>query len=387
MEKRPSILYLGFNRSYTNPTAETELRILGAIANLDYFGPGFCNKDQLALGINKWYEKNKPYDFLIVDSYVFEQDRIREREKPFIGDFIRFNPQDYFKYAQGYQKFFLEQKGNKILIGNWDTFGISEEIIDRLIKSNTLIIDTTGTSLQKSKIDIEKEYGEPCYGNDNWFHFINNYKEKIISIPHTIATSEFDYTPLSGRKNLFSVVGAKYPERINAKKLLPTSNKFLDFANYIKFNLRLKFIKSMSYGQLINLKHKYLSLISDSKLCYTSGGPWLYPVRKYFEIPARGAVPIGWHCNGFENLGFVDKENFLVAKSNDELQYILNNYSDDEFQSIASAGRNLIWEKHSEWARSLQIKDSLYKILNGNFNGSYWEKGEYKHFLEKEVLV
>ena len=136
----------------------------------------------------------------------------------------------------------------------------------------------------------------------------------------------------------------------------------------------------MSFKFLLNLRNNYLELISNSILCYCSGGPWLYPVRKYFEIPARGAVPVGWYCTGFENLGFKNEKNFIIAKTNKEITDIPKKYTIDELQSIAFAARNLVWKKHSDWARIIQLSESINLIIKNSFNGSYWENGNYKHY-------
>lgn len=374
------ILYLGFNRSYTNPTAETMIRVIGQIADLDYFGPGFSDQSTLEKGVEKWIDSNGSYDFLMVDSYVFESENIMSRERPFTGDFIRFSPNEFYKYAKSYQDFFHSYLGNKLFVANFDTFGIAQELIDRVIASGAYVLEG-GNSVVRSKEVITSLYGSPySRGNDNWYHFVNDSKQMVISTPHTLSSMEFDFSPLSNRKHHFYVIGAPYGERKEAMKLMTSSQKRSDFKNRLKLWLRGKRIKTLTERQLLTLRSDYMSTISDTKLCYCSGGPWLYPVRKYFEIPARGAVALGWSCSGFEALGFVDGQNYIVAETNEDLQKVIDSYNDHDFQKIAENGRDTIWRLHSDWARKSQLKGSLERIMNATFKGSYWENGEYKHY-------
>jgi len=377
--KKFNLLYLGFNRSYINLTAELYLRILGQIGNLSYFGPGFSDNSALEFGVDKWIEKQEPFDFIIVDSYVLECDNILNRKIPFCGDFIRFNPDLFFKYSKSYQTFFLNFKGAKIFIANFDTYSVENIIIDRLISSDSFVIDG-GISSNKPRSLIELEYGKSCSGNDNWFNFVNTNRHKIITLPHSISSLEFDFSPLQDRKISFNVIGAPYEERRLAYKLLPFSlslkKKIDSYKNGISFRLN----KSLSEKRLQFIRNQYLQSISNSKLCFCSGGPWMSPVRKYFEIPARGSVSIGFKCNGFEDFGFVSGVNFLEAKSNIHISEILSNANYLDLQNVANEGRDLIWNCHSDFARSQQLFETLTLIKNNIFKGSYWHLGIYSHY-------
>lgn len=377
--KNRKALYIGVNRSYTNPTAELNILLLGQLFNLSFYGPGFVSENILNLGINNWIEINQNFDIIFTDSYIFEQDNIMDRKRPFSGDFIRFEPIDYFKHAESLQSFFLNYNEKKIFIANFDTYGISDSMIQRLVDSGTLVIDG-GISTNRSKAEVELIYKSKCYGNDNWFLFVNNFKSRIISVPHFVSITEFDFQPLDKRKYLFNVIGAPYQERKNAFELLTLAQKILKKFNYYRSSINSRRITSLTFSDLTELRIKYLSEISQTKFCYCSGGSWLSPVRKYFEIPARGAVAIGWPCNGFDNLGFVDGSNFISATNNKMIKEVVSDFNIEDIQKIATNGRSLIWEKHSDWARAIQLSESFQLIFHNKFNGSYWEKGSYKHF-------
>ena len=141
-----------------------------------------------------------------------------------------------------------------------------------------------------------------------------------------------------------------------------------------------KLKRKMTIRKMVLYRSSYFKKITDSQLSYCSGGPLIYPVRKYHEIPARGSVAIGRKCSGFNDLGFLDGVNFLVAHNNIELEASLKKYSLDELQKIADQGRKLIWEKHSDWARREQLMETFKLIFQGKFKGSYWKKGVYKQY-------
>ena len=372
-------LFIGFNRSYTNPTTEIILRVLGHVCKLSYFGPGFSDNNSLSIGIDEWLKNQESFDIIITDSYVLECDNIKQRKKPFLGDFILFNPLEFYYYCDSLQSFFLKYEGDKIFIANFDTYGVQQNIIDRLITSNTYVIDG-GVSVNKPKDLVELAYGKPTTGNDNWFNFVDSYKHKVISLPHSISSLEFDFSSLSMRKNDFNVIGAPYDERKIAFGLLPVGLRLKKQIKYYKHALAFRLNKTLTERQLMKMRQDYMRTISNSVLCYCSGGPWMAPVRKYFEIPARGAVSIGMKCNGFEDLGFIDGINFLEAKSNIEISKILLNASQIEFQSIAIKGREMIWQNHSDLARTYQLTESINKINEKTFKGSYWKLGKYLHY-------
>jgi hypothetical protein len=83
-------------------------------------------------------------------------------------------------------------------------------------------------------------------------------------------------------------------------------------------------------------------------------------------------------CNGFEALGFQDKTNALICLPQDlvKIHHALER-DPDWAQSLADAGRQLVWDKHRTSARAIQLEESFRSILAGRFAGSYWDSGDY----------
>ena len=377
------ILYLGFNKKYLNPHSETILRILGSFMNLSFYGPGYSNQEDLDLGLKKWIDQQDEFDFIVMDGSVAlspEIDKDIDENSLFFWDIIDFIPKgNYLKHASEFHSFFMNSSHKKIIFANFDPYNIKQTTIDSFIKSKAYIIDFGGHQLYDSLKSINEKYELKKFkANDNWYNFLKKHEERIIVVPHTIGSLEFDFTPIALRKNKFTVIGAGYPERKQASKLLPLQMRFNIFIIKIKGFFLSKLKRKMTIRKMALYQSSYFKRITDSQLSYCSGGPLLYPVRKYYEIPARGSVAIGRQCSGFNDLGFIDGVNFIVAHNNIELKVSLKKYTLNELQKIADQGRKLIWEKHSDWARREQLKETFNLIFKGKFKGNYWDKGEYK---------
>lgn len=377
------VLYVGFNKKYLNPHSETILRILGSIMDFSFYGLGYSNQEALDLGIESWVALQDEFDFIMADGAVILSPELYENvdeNSLFKMDIINFKPKgNYLKYVSEFHSFFVNSSYEKIIFSNFDAYQIKQTTVDTIIKTKAYIIDFGGRHLYDSLKSINEKYDMMKFkANDNWFNFLKKYEERIIVVPHTIGSLEFDFTPIALRKNKFTVIGAGYAERKEALKILPLQMRFHHFFNQIKGFINSKLKSKMTSKKMALYQSSYFKKITDSQFTYCSGGPVLYPVRKYYEIPARGSVPIGRECSGFTDLGFINGENFIVAKNNIELKTSLEKYSINELQKIANQGRKLIWEKHSDWARREQLKTIFNLIFQGKFKGSYWEKGEYK---------
>jgi hypothetical protein len=377
------ILFLGFNRDYISPYADIILNILGSIMDISFYGPGYSSQKELDLGIDQWIVNQEQYDFIMIDCVVATWSNDLQGidvEKMFSNANLKFDTNIFLKFVNQFYTFFNKSSQKKIILANWDGYNLKKYIADFVTKTNSLVIDFQGTMIDSVE-SINKKYPfKKLNLNDNWFNFIKQNKERIITVPHTIYSSEFDLSPLENRKHNFTVVGSGYFERKKALKMTTLSFRTQSFISKLRLYINMQFSIKMTSARLNNYQFHYYDIISNSKSSFCSGGPMLYGVRKYFEIPSRGTVAIGWDCSGFNDMGFMDGVNFLKVKNNIEIKDILESYSVEELQKIANEGRMLIWRNHSDWARKKQLLETFNLISEGKFNGSYWEKGTYKHY-------
>lgn len=383
------VLFVGFNRQYVNRSLAVLLRAVQANHVLELFGPGFRDREELQAGPERWVETHGPYDVVLFDSYVFEHDAVARRARPFLGDCLNLRPDEFFTFGPILQSFVQRYSGTKVFIANWDFYAISEERVRQLDESGAFVCDCSMSGLTIS--EKENAFGIALtnkvwsvgfiggYGTDHWLNFRNARQHRFLDIPHSIGLEQTCYVPLGNRPQRFTVPGASYQERVTMYRFLTPTQRLLQL--HEKLGLKLYFLRhdSLTPKKLRQIQAEYDSSLSHSRLAYVSGGPYRLPVRKYFEIPALGAVPVGQVVEGFAELGFVDGHNFIVAETTDDVSRVITDYSHAEAQVVASRARQLIIEKHSEPARARQLKDSFERIIGGRFRGSYWQAGEYRH--------
>jgi hypothetical protein len=119
--------------------------------------------------------------------------------------------------------------------------------------------------------------------------------------------------------------------------------------------------------------------LNSSKICITEGGGNNFPVRKFFEIPASGALMACWPAVGLANLGYRHDENCIYLNSLDDIFAVVADFKNNilKYQYMAALGRKQTLDHHSATARTVQLKESFEKILANSFSGSYWKNGVY----------
>ena len=283
------------------------------------------------------------------------------------------------------KSYFIDSSIKKIFYPAIDYYNVTEEEI-KLVKDSNCYLITWGSEFHEYLKDCEASKFETYIvknANDNWINFVTENKSKVISIPQIIDNSEFNFLPLSSRIYDISVPGASYYDRREALKQLKNSTyKF-------KINTSHNGIKQKLWNVIIRLQNRFTfnlnninfrNTIEDSKIVYTCGGCLKYPIRKFLEIPALGTALFCEPFKGYKEFGFIDGVNSIVIddinKVSDITKFNLNNL--DNLQKLSSKGQQLIWEKHSFFARGIQISKALEKIVSQEFNGSYWKNGEFK---------
>lgn len=383
------VLFVGFNREYVNRTAAVLLRAIQARHDLSFFGPGYQNREQLEAGPEAWIDRNGPYDLLLFDSYVLEHDAVARRARPFAGDCIHFDIQEFHTYGPGLQRFVHKYREPKVFIANWDVYSVSESRIAELEASGAFVMDQTLSRLTvKEKEDAFNsaiaavDAGKGFWGgaaNDNWVNFAKRNNARMLEVPHAIGLDQTSERPLQLRRYRLSVPGTSYQERAALYQLLTYGQKVKQFHSKVNDKLYFRLRTSLSPHKLRSLHTRYDGEISNSRMAYTSGSLHRTPVRKYFEIPALGAMPLGQKCEGFSDLGFRDGENFVIAETAEDVRNALHDHDGPAAQVIAENARKLVMERHSVTARAQQLAQSFALIAAGEFKGSYWHDGEYCH--------
>jgi spore maturation protein CgeB len=118
-------------------------------------------------------------------------------------------------------------------------------------------------------------------------------------------------------------------------------------------------------------------ILAATRVVYTAKGGFGIPIRKYFEIPAAGALLVCSPCNGYDSLGFQAHVHYVPAEP-EELPDVLKRLAaDPDAQRIADAGRRLVADRHSLAGRGGQIARCLRAMVAGTYRSSRWEQGEF----------
>ena len=102
------------------------------------------------------------------------------------------------------------------------------------------------------------------------------------------------------------------------------------------------------------------------------------PIRKFFEIPASGAVLVCTPFSGFRDAGFIDKENAIICEPEDIMEVHRWLEADSSrAQRIADAGRAMVIKNHSVKAWAEQFSKIFESVLDGTFAGGRWGEGSF----------
>lgn len=385
------ILYLDFNIIYHNPTRNNIIPLLKNIGELYVYGPGYQSDEILNNGVEKFYFENGPFDFVIVNEHIVFHKNIDKYSTEMISDsyikdyFFQFSLDNFKKTIKDMVQFYFSNHNDfkkVVFLLESDYFYFSKESICVLKDSDIYVVGWGQDMVANTEVleDLKKETFYK-YANNNWFDFVQN-NPNIIQITHFVNSSEFYFECLENRKNIAYVAGVNYFHREKAIEELKKSKYYKEKMKlYPKlYSLARKFgLRPDANPVLIRLYNSlFRNKLENSKYVFTCGSGVEYPIRKFFEIPALGALLLAKPFYGSDKLGFVDGKNYIKTDYRDIKEKIDFLESNRKLaQQIAKNGQDMIWEMHSLSARAKQLKSSFDLILKDNYNGSYWENGKF----------
>lgn len=375
--------YLGPFQQYINPYKQNVLNCLHSTFDIKYFGPGYHNS------LSDYKSQIDYYDFVIFDHYSIETEKFLKSNSPFGGSYSNVSVSDLGDFLKEIPIVLNSISAQKIFIANLDYYAASETLAERLDILRPLIISKTdeNTTLNyktyfedhlMSGSKMMKLHVEPT---NVWSNLIKEHSKSIISIPHFIALSEFNFRKKATNKPAIDIPGITYHDRKECFQLLNPIDKLHSHTqNFIhKYFLILnKINKGFTENQLRKFRTQFLNRLSKSAAHITTGGPFLFPVRKFYEIPARNAAMMCKIFYGASHQGFIEYKNFLpINHDQDKSIYHELLEGNERIKNIQQAGFSHILDNHSTPARIRQLQSSFDLILLDKYNGSLWEKGEY----------
>jgi len=385
LHPRLRVLCLDFNLSYVNPTRNLFGSVLKHAFDVRFFGPGYVSTDVLKRGVDQFVESNGPFDFIVASEHIAFSKEWQRNTVPlgYKNNYVTHFDYGDLCHVNDIRLSFMKIKASKcVTLLESDFYNFPADQV-RIFEDSDACLIAWGTQFVRPIKELEPLDRESFNqsANDNWLRFLECNTHRVISLPHFIGETEFSWSPISARRVPWSVVGARYWARREAQRTLSASGirwigRGLSYVLSALERLRLRPLGN-AVGQRA-FRYLFRSAIEASKYSYTCGSGLGYPIRKFFEIPACGAVLVCLPCNGFEALGFRDKTNALVCLPQDlvEMHHALER-DPDWAQSLADAGRQLVWDKHRTSVRASQLEASFRSILAGRFAGSYWDSGDY----------
>ena len=381
------ILYIDINASFQNPTRSLVPLALMRAAETRLFGPGHVDPDMLRRGLHAFVAIEGPFDLCLTNSHVLFADVYDAAPDP--AQFRRFYDL-CFDAAEVLQLPGLAREFEQLTIPRVgiflesDYYNWTERETDAVERRTDYAIafGPEFSRLRSEMAGLQQEVFAPSV-TDAWAGYARRKEARIASLLHFVSDAEISLRRLVRRSNPWSVIGVQYHARKVALDLLRKAGigvrrqtpmrRLMGLAK----KLRLMSAETRLQQRLLNLDYQHR--LEQSRYAYACGSALDMPVRKFFEIPAAGAVLVCRPFCGFEAAGFRDGVNAVVCPPESILDaHRMLEADPDRAQVIADAGRQLVFAKHSLVARAEQLRETLAAMAERSFAGGRWVGGEYR---------
>jgi len=389
-------LYVDIALIHLNPTATYFPQLIeAAIPNVCFYGPGFSSPDVLAKGLLDWIRETGPYEVIFIgpNSPILAGNLDEDVIRRTLHHLRRFTAhghadaqivafvQDMFAALP---KVDIERRIATSL--NFDYYAATAAQVQRLQDLNLTLIGPNEQFVRPFAelpefVVQEKHYQrKKARLSDCWFDFLHAHPERVITALHYVLPSEFSYTPIHLRRPVIAVPGAEYHLRKKANAELRRFGVRMASKWYFHLFRILNRLGMPVYAHPMGL-HMYNEgfqrTLKTSRYVYTAPGGFGLPVRKFFEIPAAGALLLCRPCTGYQELGFVNGVHYLSAEPNDLPGLLQELARTGAGHDIAISGRKVTANNHSLQARARQIRLCLEALTHGTYRGARWHQGNF----------
>lgn len=399
------VLFVDPNVLHINPTANLLPALLLEIS-LDtmFYGPGYVDDVTIEIGLLAYIEKHGPFDAVIfgAGNSLFNKDLEEDRR---VANSVCKNFTCSFR-SSVLEQFYTDVRNHcgdlpvpiKVLSAlNLDYYASTEVQVDFILQNSLLVLGPNEQFVQDlndlpSYARLEKHYIRKVDRLSNaWRDFLVKNPERVLTALHFIGPSELCFKPLNARSYDVSVPGVEYFLRREATRQINKSRyqrpskrvpEFFRIASRMGFPIFSNPILAKMYNTM------FQEGLFDTRAVYTARGGFGIPIRKFFEIPASGALMVCEPPVGFKDLGFNNQEHFVEAGPHQLLDVLSEWLGSERAQTVARQGQRVVLNKHSLSPRAAQIGECLYAVHSGRYLGSRWTNGEFVVQLkEKETCV
>lgn len=384
MTKR--ILFVDVNASFVNPTRNLLPLALLAAGDVRFFGPGYVSSECLARGLSSFLDQEGPFDAVISNTLVLfsDSDDPARYASTLLASYAYHGPQEDLLYLPIIAKQFaaLNPPRIVILLEN-DFYNWTVREADKISSCADFFIGF-GEEFSPLLAELphlqQERFAQSA--TDIWSTFSRQNRQKIASQLHFVSDAEFLISPLSSRALPWSVMGVQYHARALARDALKragidpvTDTKFRKFISLLK---KAHVMRGEKRWVQKALNGSFMSRLAQTRYSFTCGSGLEMPIRKFFEIPAVGCLLVCRRFRGFEEAGFRDGVNCVVAEPDDlaDVHFELSAHP-ERYEAMARQGQKLILEKHSVDARARDLSICLDAIVSNQFHGSQWVDGHH----------
>ena len=360
---RPKVLYVDVNSQYLNPTRQLLWQALSAIYDVSFFGPGYSQFHELQAGLQTYIKTNGPFHHVFTTSHIALNACAPSSYDLDYPKIFYFNfPIQHLSTIPDIKNaiYKLEQPVSLFII-DLDLWNINSHTLGLLDHFSYLfgmgkhLWPSTSLSL------ITDIWSQKA--NDHWLRYLSTNSHRIIDFPHFISPSETIFPSSPSNHSLWSVPGVHYRSRQNFYLTLRNFNIKPARSSLYRYiaKLRLKGLFSCKDSFLLQLSlQRYRHIISSNTFSFACGSSVQMPLRKFFEIPAFGALLVCDKIPSLSYLGFIDGENCIVVDNDPitTLQRIFS-FKTVELDRIRQNGQAHILKYHSLHARAALLKSLI----------------------------
>ncbi|WP_416916215.1 MAG: glycosyltransferase [Roseicyclus sp.] len=378
------VLYVSVDLFYTNPTGRLLSAVIDHISDVKFFGPGFVSTEELSSGLNSFVDRNGPFDIVLATEKV----ALIDPNADFSSEIERYKRLYYFNFPESDLRFLPQIASDyrllKIprvlsLLQN-DLYNWNNSHADMILASADVIL-SNGLENVVYVDEMQNRSSEPWAmgATDVFVGLVKEYPSRFASFPLFVSDSEVCRVPHVFRPNRWAVPGVRYrARRIAAEKLALSGHKLSRRPPGSYIHKAAEMIGRMPYSGIAAAQYFFRREMENARAVYTCGSVLRQPIRKFFEIPAAGALLVCEPCAGLSDYGFEHDSSCLIISPEDilEADQFLNDHS-ERAQDIARRAQKLVIAKHSTLARSVQLAAVFKRLLAGTFAGARWSNGEY----------
>lgn len=389
------VLYIDAFAVALNPTASLAAAMVARLGGeLVLYGPGISSATDLDSGLRTFAERHGPFDLAVLGPNVPVLDTRPDAVSEAAAHLARFAAFacDKDSIVSGLSDIlasipYLPAATKAIWLLNFDYYAVTTAQIDALERLGLVVLGPNEQAVEPIEhlpewAELEKHFKRKRDRiSDDFRRFLAQNPHRAVPLPHFVCDSELCFRALAPRRYAVAVPGVEYVLRDRAISALRRSG--LSIAPKTAFQVfrltgRLG-LRPLARFLGLKLYHgSFQQTLMDTRYVFTARGGFGIPVRKFFEIPASGALMLCVPPNGFNALGFRDGVTHIECEPEQLADMVADlDRRPDEAQRIADAGRRLVAAEHSVSARADQLGIAVEAMQNGVYAGADWVDGRF----------